>query len=231
MIRVRMLRIRFLLLAALASATAVADPITLSAPAPEATLRGGTFATLAWSAQRLPPQAEEWEAFLSIDGGQHFVLRITPHLDVALQGVTWLVPNVDARDARILIRMGNEREERAFALPKSFAIERDAGAPLPPLRMTPASRAEEGVVAWAEGDRQATRVAQAASVVPPGAMRSLHVVRAEEPAPADAPKQWRQAVEPLALAPARLSSTQSRERETSSPHNPDILLLSRRRNI
>ena len=230
MIRVRMLRIRFLLLAALASATAVANPITLSAPAPEATLRGGTFATLAWSVERLPPQAEEWEAFLSIDGGQHYPFRITPHLDLALQGVTWLVPNVDARDARILIRMGNEREERAFALPQRFAIERDARAPLPPLRATPASGAEEGVVAWAEGDRQATRVAQAASVEPPGAMRSLHVARAEEAAPADA-KRWRPAAEPHAHASARLSSTHPRDGDSSSSHNPDILLLSRRRNI
>jgi hypothetical protein len=231
MIRVRMLTIRFLVLVALASVTADADPITLSAPAPEATLRGGTFATLAWSAQRLPREAEEWEAFLSIDGGRHYPFRITPHLDLALQVVTWLVPNVDAQDARILIRMGNEREERAFALPQRFAIERDVHAPLSPLRAAPASRAEEGVVAWAEGDRQATRVAQAASVEPPGAMRSLQVARAEEAAPADAPKRWRPAAEPHEQVSARLSSTHPRDRETSSSRNPDILLLSRRRNI
>jgi hypothetical protein len=159
-----------------------AAALEVSAPATGSTLRGGSVARLAWSAEALPADVDEWEAFLSIDGGAHYAFRITPHLDIALRSVTWLVPNVDTRDARLLIRTGDERKERTFVLPLSFAIARDANAHIA-LRPIGANRrgesAREGddpVAGWAEGDRRGTRVAQVTHVDPPAAMQSLHPV-------------------------------------------------------
>src|SRR5262249_23933272 len=141
--------------------------LALAAPAaPAQPLRGGSAAALTMPLDRVPADAEEWEAFLSLDGGAHYAIRITPHLDLRIRRVTWIVPNVDTAAARIMIRAGDEREEMSYELPETFAIVRDPNAPLPPMRTAPLTRAEEGVVAWAEGDRAGPRVAMATH--PPG---------------------------------------------------------------
>jgi len=176
---VRSVRVIFGLTLFVASAAAALD---VSAPAAGATLRGGSVARLAWSAEALPADIDEWEAFLSIDGGAHYAFRITPHLDITLRSVTWLVPNVDARDARLLIRTGDERKERTFVLPLSFAIARDSNArfalrPIAANMRGESAREGDGpVAAWTEGDRRGTRVAQVTHVDPPAAMQSLHTV-------------------------------------------------------
>ena len=112
----------------LSAAIAHADALRVVAPANGATLRGGSFAELRWSAAKLPAPAEEWEAFLSIDGGTYYAFRVTPHLDIDLHRFTFIVPNVDTRDARILIRTGNEVHETRFESRGSFTIVRDAKA-------------------------------------------------------------------------------------------------------
>src|SRR6187549_1402423 len=99
-----------------------ADSLHLLAPEAGTTLRGGSFAELRWSAPQLPAAAEEWEAFLSIDGGTYYAFRVTPHLEIDLRHFTFIVPNVDTRDARILIRVGDEKRETHFELPGSFSI-------------------------------------------------------------------------------------------------------------
>jgi hypothetical protein len=122
-------------------------------------LRGGSFATIEWSAATLPANAEEWEAFLSLDGGTYYAFRITPHLDIARRQFTWLVPNIDTKNARILIRTGDERRETLHELPARFEIVRDVRAEVPRRTIVPAAQGEAarsgdpGVVAWTDGDR------------------------------------------------------------------------------
>ena len=122
-------------------------------------LRGGSFATIEWSAASLPANAEEWEAFLSLDGGTYYAFRITPHLDIARRQFTCLVPNVDTKNARILIRTGDERRETLHELPARFEIVRDVHAAVPRRTIVPAVQGEAarsgdpGVVAWTDGDR------------------------------------------------------------------------------
>jgi hypothetical protein len=132
----------------------------LCAPALQAgtVLRGGAFSTIERPAA-LPANAEEWEAFLSFDGGRYYAVRITPHLDVARRQFTWVVPNVETGNARILIRAGDERRETLYELPERFSIVRDARAALPRRGIVPAANGEAaragdpGVVAWTDGDR------------------------------------------------------------------------------
>jgi hypothetical protein len=201
-----------------------------AATAQGATLRGGSYAWLSRPAEQTPRGAEEWEAFLSIDGGSRYAFRITPHLNLALQRVSWLVPNVDAADARILIRIGNEKDEREVVLPLSFSIARDDKRPLLLPEIAATQSGERGVVQWAEGDRAGTRVRQVMSVLPPGRMQSLHDVRRDDSAPADSPKRLR--------APVDSRTTNLTRREPEQPSNPrnrntadDLLLKIHRQNI
>jgi hypothetical protein len=108
---------------------------------------------------------EEWEAFLSLDGGATYPVRITPHLDQDLRRVRWQVPPFPTKDARILLRFGDEREETAVELPQRFAITASP-ALFPVLEKTftlvrsaispgePALPGHAGVVAWVEGSRR-----------------------------------------------------------------------------
>src|SRR3954466_15964762 len=114
-----------LALPALAFAGETDAPVRLVAPQAGATLAAGSTAEIEWA----PvagfaglPKSEEWEAFLSLDGGATYPVRITPHLDQDLRRVRFRVPDLPAADARILLRLGDERRETVIALPGRFSI-------------------------------------------------------------------------------------------------------------
>lgn len=155
-----------LTLAALAAPLRAADarlPVRVVAPAPGTELTAGALATVAWEAPagRLDPRIHEWEAFLSLDGGRTWPLRLTPHLDVGIRRFTFRVPAFPSRNARLLLRFGDEREETEVDVPGQFAIaappDRLPPDPLPPgLRLSRGESARpgaEGVVFWTEGAR------------------------------------------------------------------------------
>ena len=157
----------------------------LFAPAMHAdtVLHGGSFATIEWSAAALPANAEEWEAFLSLDGGAYYAFRITPHLDIARRQFTWLVPNVDTKNARILIRTGDERRETLHELPARFEIVHDAHAEVPRRTIVPAAQGEAarsgdpGVVAWTDGDRAGGGLVLRTALPERARVAALHVQR------------------------------------------------------
>jgi len=146
-----------------------AESLRVVAPASGATLRGGSFAELRWTSARLPPAAEEWEAFLSVDGGKYYAFRVTPHLDIKLRSFTFVVPNVDTRNARILIRTGDEVHELHFESRDSFSIVRDAKAEESLPRVLESARGEAArdgdpvVLAWADGARDGSDVTRQSS--------------------------------------------------------------------
>src|SRR5947207_7689447 len=146
---------------------ASAEALHVVAPANGVSLRGGTFAELRWSAGQLPSFAEEWEGFLSIDGGKYYAFRITPHLDIDLQRFTFVVPNVDTRAARILIRTGNEVHETHFESRSLFSIVRDRDAEAPRLlqfgRGEAAREGDPAVLSWTDGARNGSGVTQQSS--------------------------------------------------------------------
>ena len=130
---------------------------------------------------------EEWEAFLSIDGGKFYGFRVTPHLDIDRR-VTFTVPNVDTRNARILIRTGDEEHETGFEVPGSFSIERDPDAePVAapdPLEFEEGEAAREGdpaVLSWTDGARDGSGLRQESSttVPPPSLARHPKITCAE----------------------------------------------------
>ena len=152
---------RVFLAAALAlSAFAASADVTLLAPRAGETLDGGREATLSWEATSLPAHVEEWEVFLSLDGGAYYAVRITPHLDASIHAFRFRVPNVATRDARILLRVGDEERERIISTPQSFAIEADYGrlelgrAEATEARGESARFDDDHVVEWRDAHRE-----------------------------------------------------------------------------
>jgi hypothetical protein len=219
------------------SLSARAASLRLLEPAPGRTLRGGSTAELQWSAAGLPPEAEEWEAFLSVDGGEYYSFRVTPHLDIELQRFTFTVPNIDARDARFLLRVGNEVRETSFEVRGSFSIVRDERAPaaVPPQpRFGRGEAAREGdrpVLFWTEGAREGDGLTQqsAPPATPAPALHPAVKVRVEEIAEL-APEAGRIAAPPAVETPRTPTPSYGREREPLPPV-ADLLLACRRRNI
>lgn len=152
-------------------AVALADsPVRLTRPVEGATLIPGRTVTIAWEptgdwleASEVP--IEEWEAFLSVNGGHSYPYRITPHLDADLSTFHFPVPRVISDDVRILIRLGNELREVGFEMPQRFSIA--PPGPLLALRQPSVAFAdrssgrgeaarpgERGVRMWVEGTRR-----------------------------------------------------------------------------
>jgi len=109
-----------------------------------------------------PAGAQEWEAFLSLDGGRSYPLRVTPHLPIGEPSFPWMVPSLPSGDARVKIRFGVGGAEREFVLGESFSIAgRRRGALVAPDRSaigaSPAA-GEEGTVAWVDGDGDRARL-------------------------------------------------------------------------
>jgi len=149
-------------LTAIGVAVQASPAVELIAPRGGTVLEGGSETTLQWSASSLPANAEEWEAFLSFDGGRYYATRITPHLDAGRRSFRWRVPNVAASDVRILLRLGNEREERAIEFPQTFRIVPgvasvevpEVDAALTEAAGESALPASPPVIEWVSGDRQ-----------------------------------------------------------------------------
>ncbi len=135
--------------------------VRLLEPAAGTVLSGGSTVTLAWEPGpgMSVEGVEEWEAFLSLDGGSSWPIRITPHLDLALRRVSFPVPAVPSDDVRLLLRIGDERQEMPFMVPGRFSIVARPSTILPAASIRyesgeSALPGSAGVIAWVEGTRQ-----------------------------------------------------------------------------
>lgn len=228
------------------SAEQQGPPVRLVAPRAGATLVAGTTAELEWEPLAGLPGVEEWEAFLSLDAGRTYPLRITPHLDQDLRRFHWQVPFLPTRDAAILLRFGDERREIAVELPVRFAIATPPSVPpgwQSTLRLArrAAARGESplpgqpGVVAWPEGSRRGGSLRQVIATGP------LHDLRERFEAHLAHREVLEAASDPLpseSLAPARSEGAALPAGDRSllagsaagPPLASDILLLIQRQN-
>jgi hypothetical protein len=208
----------------------------LLAPLPGTELRAGTLAVIAW--EDPPAEAEEWEAFLSLDGGRTYPLRVTPHLDIGIQRFAFTVPPFPTREARVLLRFGDERREAGFETPHRFAISpgdsfwpSDLGIALSPGEK-PRER-DSGVVVWVEGARDGSGLRRKAAAQESSSFRSV--------APSRLPwmvAAWptRQRADRLAalqvsqIVPAPAPRRPALEPAASPPLRPSVRLLTGRLN-
>lgn len=140
-------------------------PVELISPPREAVLVAGSTAEIAWRPLAdfaSLAGAEEWEAFLSLDGGRTFAIRLTPHLDLARRRFAFRVPGMPSDSVRLLLRFGDEHAERAVRMPTPLRIVRgpstgtEAMDPLAERAFAPGESAlagDPGVVFWVEGHR------------------------------------------------------------------------------
>ena len=159
--------------------------VRLVSPRAETPLAGGSITTIEWTADApLPAHVEEWEAFLSVDGGRYYAVRITPHLGREMQRFTFAVPNVAANDVRILLRFGDEKREQEIELPARFSIRPDPTLWQRPAIVTrdagePARPGARGVVAWVSGERDGSArrevVQRTPSCSAPAVFAAVHV--------------------------------------------------------
>lgn len=168
-----------LLLAILAGAlpAAAAPRAHLFKPEDGAELMAGSVAVVQW--EEAPPGAEEWEAFLSVDGGRTYPLRVTPHLDLSIRRFAFQVPNLPTRAARVLLRFGDEREEVEVETPQRFSILAGGHFAWNPAQRIALGRGErprpgeEGVVFWVQGSRDGSGLRQVAAVPLSRSLRSV----------------------------------------------------------
>lgn len=164
------------------AAEAEAPLARLLSPARGDELRAGTDAVIEWEEIALPPHVVEWEAFLSLDGGRTWPLRITPHLDVAIRRFSFRVPDLATREARLMLRFGDERREVEVETPARFTIRpgRIPGALPPRLAFSRGERPREGsqgVTYWVEGSRQGGHLREVATLEPPDSVSDVRPVR------------------------------------------------------
>lgn len=163
-------------------------PVRVVAPAPGTELTAGSMASVEWEALEDGlggRRIHEWEAFLSLDGGRTWPLRLTPHLDIGIRRFNFQVPAFPSRDARLLLRFGDEREETEVEVPGSFTIaaiaagrHRIAPELLPPgMRLSRGESARSGyrgVVLWTEGRRDGAGLRQVAARETVPGWRAVH---------------------------------------------------------
>jgi len=171
---------------------AAAPLVEVSSPAPAARFAPGETLRIAWRALpelALHPGVEEWEAFLSLDGGETYGARLTPHLDVAQTSFAVRLPAVPAASARLMLRFGDERRELEMELPWTFEIGRarpalEAVPPLPAAGLGEAARdGGRGVSEWVEGGRDGRDARQIVAAREGSSLDGARLLRWSELAP------------------------------------------------
>ncbi|HEX7419104.1 MAG TPA: hypothetical protein VF505_04420 [Thermoanaerobaculia bacterium] len=137
--------------------------VRLLEPAVGTRVVAGSTAFIDWDAAATPANVDEWEAFISIDGGRTVLSRVTPHLDATIHRFRLTVPDLPGADVTLLLRFGDERDERRFVFPSRMRISGVEDRRLACLdrrgRLSSTTLAhpfdvdEEGATSWIEGSR------------------------------------------------------------------------------
>jgi hypothetical protein len=237
--------ISFLLAIASVAGARAADgafDVHLIEPAEHIDLLAGSTVSIAWEATSTPANVEEWEAFLSINGGQTYPIRLTPHLDLTIQRFTWIVPFLPGAEASFLLRFGDEHDEQQFAFPARMRIKGSIPLDLFRYEMAPFGVSTwsqeddhgEKLVEWVEGSRDGSRLRQMFAREP------LLVGDDERAAPRSQESVSAVSSDSKRLDPAALQSlkrrdlfTRARRLDMQAPrrHPADVLGLSGRLNI
>jgi hypothetical protein len=132
--------------------------LRLIEPADHAEVVAGSTVPLVWDAGKVPAGVEEWEAFLSVDGGKTYPVRITPHLDAGIHRFNWIVPSLPGADVSILLRFGDEREEVEFPFAGRMhitgSVSRETFRGTASIRSATADDHGRTLTEWVEGSRQ-----------------------------------------------------------------------------
>ena len=123
---------------------------------PEAlTLHAGQRFEIRWSTP--DDGVEELEILLSIDGGRHFPLRVSPELDAREGRYVWRVPSLSSADARLRLRYNRDGREMDGEITSAFTL----------IAASEAARGESGAIpGTAQDEELEDAAAPAAARVP-----------------------------------------------------------------
>lgn len=108
-------------------------PGRIERPAGGDALYAGEMIEVRWTA--LPDAVNECELLLSLDGGRDFTVRLTPRLDRTTRELSWRVPNLPTRQARLRLRVGVAGREIESSMSSGFTIVGASTSPLAPVRL------------------------------------------------------------------------------------------------
>ena len=118
------------------AASASGQALGFWSPSRSDLLAAGSSVLVTWS---LGPghdsSFDEMELILSLDGGRTFPVRVTRDLGPETRSLTWRVPALPTRHARLALRTGAGGEsagETIRLVSEEFAIESDGASPLEP---------------------------------------------------------------------------------------------------
>ncbi|HXA19677.1 MAG TPA: hypothetical protein VN380_22020 [Thermoanaerobaculia bacterium] len=166
-----MKRVRFgcvllaLISAGAANAAERAFGVHLVEPAEHVEVLAGSTVPIGWEAANVPAGIEEWEAFVSIDGGKTYPVRITPHLDAGIHRFNWIVPSLPGADLSILLRFGDEQEEVEFPFARRVRISGTITGETSRARFLQRGAEDDHgrvLTEWVEGSREGSGVYQVA---------------------------------------------------------------------
>jgi hypothetical protein len=145
---------------ALAGAARAAASPRLVSPAADRVVRPGGRVEIAVAG--VPAGADEWEAFLSLDGGLTYPLRATPHLPANERSFEWTVPALPPGPVRVKVRFGVAGTEHEFFLAGTFSIGAGGSgtlvAPDPGAIGAEPAAGEQETVAWVDRSNAGTRL-------------------------------------------------------------------------
>lgn len=236
----RITLLSLLLLAAAATVSAAQEKLAvrLLAPAVHAEADPGSTLLLAWENDGTLKDVEEWEAFLSVDGGRTYPIRITPHLDASIHAFPWNVPLLPGADLSILLRLGNERTEHEIAFPGHLRIRKTIPPELLARRIDAqaAQRTEvlndhgQLLVEWIDGTRDGLALRH--TVVRDTMLNAAYDFASSDPQ--TSPAVSRHSIEsatPVTRAAVIARLERTTPRSHPQPFRSDILTLVRRLNI
>ncbi len=155
---------------------AEASPARVQAPTAGAEVVVGSLVEVSWNA--LPKEAKEMELYLSVDGGRHYSLRLTPQLPPGLAGLLWRVPNLPTPAARLRLRVG---------IPGRGEVD---GEPSPVFRIVAAGPVSAEPVVLRGGELWVGRGSNSSPLTPPsvGDVGEEVLALLVLPLPAEAPR-------------------------------------------
>ena len=132
----------------MAAASAAAGPVAFVPFGGDRPLYAGEMVEVQWTGT--PWGVEEMELLLSLDGGRHFGVRLTPDLDADRRSYAWRVPPLPSGDARLAVRVNLEGREVLAGVSEPFRIAAGQAAGARPLSPWP-MRVHGGEL-WVTGD-------------------------------------------------------------------------------
>jgi hypothetical protein len=117
-----------------ATRAGLAEPAGFLNPAAGARVEAGRTIGVEWATGSLSTlEFDESELVLSLDGGASFPLRVTRRIAPEIHGLTWQVPALPTRRARLALRTGSgawAESETVGVVSDEFSIEVTSASPL-----------------------------------------------------------------------------------------------------